>query len=389
MSPMTRNDADRPDIAIFLPSLEGGGAERVMAILANGFVSRGYRVDLVLATASGPYLPWVDARVRVVDLGSGSILRSAMPLARYLRTHHPRALLAALSHANVIALVAHRLVGSTARIVVSERLSLAAARRHHRSFRDRAIRALMRPCYRRADRVVVVAKAMIAELESRLGLPRERLECIYNPVVDNALAAAAAQPCDHPWMSDTAHTPVVLGCGRLSAQKDFATLVEAFRIVRSRRPARLIILGEGEDRAALEAQVRAGGIAGDVDLPGFVENPFAYMSRTSVFVLSSRYEGMPGALIQAMACGARVVSTNCPTGPDEILEDGRWGELVPMGDARAMADAVERVLAARSPDPRKRAMAFEEPEAVTRYLAALGFAPHATPIGQQDAPSAR
>ncbi|MBY9063466.1 glycosyltransferase [Sphingomonas yunnanensis] len=372
--------ADRPDVAIFLPSLEGGGAERVMAILASGIVARGYRVELVLAAARGPYLAGLDPRVRVVDLGTDSILRSAVPLARYLRAHRPRALLAAMTHANVVALMAHRWAGGAGRVVISERLSLTAARRHHRSFHDRAIRALMWPTYRWADRLIVVAEAMVGEFKRALRLPDDRLACIYNPVVDAALLAAAERPCEHPWLSTDASLPVVLGCGRLTNQKDFATLIEAFRRVRRHRPARLLILGEGESRAALIAQVRAAGIEQDVDLPGFEENPFAFMRRAAVFVLSSRYEGMPGALVQAMACGAPLVSTDCPTGPDEILENGRWGTLVPVGDVAAMAAAIERVLAAPSPDARARAAAFAEETAVTRYLAALGLPAYAAGV---------
>ncbi len=365
-----------PDIAIFLPSLEGGGAERVMALLASGFAARGYNVDLVLVAATGPYLALVDARVRIVELGSDSVIRSVGALTRYLRRYRPRAMLSALSHANVVAIIANRLVGGAVRLVVSERLSLAAARRYHRGFKERAIRFLMRQSYCRADRVIVVATAMIDELEAQLGLARDRLECIYNPVVDDALAVAARQSCDHQWIAEAARVPVVLGCGRLSAQKDFGTLIEAFRIVRDRRPVRLIILGEGEDRAMHEKQTRESGVGEDIDLPGFVANPFAFMSRASVFVLSSIYEGMPGALIQAMACGTPVVSTDCPTGPDEILDNGRWGALVPMQDPIAMAAAIEQALDSPPLDVRLRAAAFAESEAVTRYLAALGFPPN-------------
>lgn len=370
--------SDAPDIAIFLPSLEGGGAERVMAILANGFAGRGYRVDLVLVEASGPYLARIGANVRVVELGSGSVIRSVRPLARYLRRERPRALLAALSHANIVAILAHRLSRSRARLVVSERLSLAAARRYSRGLRYQVIRRLMGPTYRLADRVVVVAAAMIGELKEHLRLPDDRLECIYNPVVDDELVEAAAQPCAHPWLAVDASIPVVLGCGRLSAQKDFATLIDAFQIVRSRRPAKLIVLGEGEDRAALQARIDASDFEADIDLPGFTANPFAFMSRASVFVLSSIYEGMPGALIQAMACGAPLVSTDCPTGPEEILEDGRWGALVPMCDPAAMAAAIERALDVPPANACSRAAAFAEPEAVSRYLAALGLPAHAT-----------
>ncbi|AIT08373.1 hypothetical protein MC45_17675 (plasmid) [Sphingomonas taxi] len=369
---------DAPDIAIFLPSLEGGGAERVMAILASGFAGRGYQVDLVLVEASGPYLAQIASDVRVVELGSGSVIRSVGALTRYLRRERPGALLAALSHANIVAILAHRLSRSRARLVVSERLSLAAARRYSRGLRYQVIRRLMRPTYRLADRVIVVAAAMIGELKEQLHLPDDKLECIYNPVVNAELVEAAAQSCAHPWLAADASIPVVLGCGRLSAQKDFATLIDAFRIVRARRSARLIVLGEGEDRAALQAQVDASGVGVDVDLPGFAANPFAFMSRASVFVLSSIYEGMPGALIQAMACGAALVSTDCPTGPEEILEDGRWGALVPMRDPAAMAAAIEQVLNAPLVDARSRAMAFAEPEAVSRYLAALGLPAHAT-----------
>ena len=371
-------ELNAPDIAIYLPSLEGGGAERVMTNLANGFAERGSRVDLVLVEAKGPYLTQVRADVRIVDLASGSVIRSVGALVRYLRRERPRALLAALSHANIVAILAHRLSRSRARLVVSERLSLAAARRYSRGLRYQIIRRLMRPTYHLADRVIVVAAAMIRELKEQLGLPANKLECIYNPVVDADLVKAAAQPCTHPWLAADASVPVVLGCGRLSAQKDFATLIEAFRIVHARRPVRLIILGEGEDRVALQTKIDADGIAADVDLPGFATNPFAFMSRASVFVLSSIYEGMPGALIQAMACGAPLVNTDCPTGPDEILEDGRWGALVPMCDPAAMASAIEQTLDAPPVDARSRAAAFAEPEAVSRYLAALGLSTHAT-----------
>lgn len=369
---------DRPiDIAIFVPSLEGGGAERVMATLANGFASRGYRVDLVLVSATGPYLTLLNDDVHVVDLAGGSVFRSVGALVRYLRQSRPRAFLSALSHANLAAIVARRLADGNTRLVVSERLSLSAARQHHRSMKDRIIRTLMRRLYRKADRVVVVAEAMVTELESQLGLSRSVVETIYNPVVNQALLDAAARPCDHPWMDDVGSIPVILGCGRLSAQKDFPTLLEAFRIVRDRRVARLVILGEGEDRPILEAQVQKLGLDGDVDLPGFANNPFAFMAAASVFVLSSIYEGMPGTLIQAMACGTTVVSTRCPTGPEEILEEGRWGELVPMRDPRAMAAAIERALDDPNARAQSRAEAFGEAEAVTRYLHSLQLPAHA------------
>lgn len=362
-----------PDIAIYIPSLEGGGAERVMAILASGFSRRGYRVDLVLASASGPYLKSLPSAVRVINLDAGSVVGSALPLIAYIRKNQPRAVLSALSHANIAAAFALVASGSSARLVVSERLSLAAARRHFRSTKDRIIRAAMGIAYRRAAKVVVVAEAMIAEFETMVGVPREKLSCIYNPVVSSEMLAQANSENSHPWFADDQEIPVILGCGRLTSQKDFPTLIEAFRIVRSQRRARLVILGEGEDRAELEAIIASHGLGDDVQLPGFAANPFSFMRRSSVFVLSSIYEGMPGALIQAMACGAPVVSTDCPTGPSEILEGGKWGPLVPMGDPASMAEAIMSVLDAPPKDVKRRADAFGDEQAIQRYLEELGL----------------
>lgn len=362
-----------PDIAIFLPSLEGGGAERVMGILANAFVERGYTVELVLASAKGPYLGSIDDGVRIVDLATDGIARSALPLVRYLKQRRPQALLSALSHSNLVAALALAVAAVPTRLVISERLSLAAARKYGHGFRDRVIRALLPFAVRRADCLVVVAEAMIDEMESILNVPRSKMVWIPNPVVDEAMLADAAEPSGHPWLSGECEVPVVLGCGRLSAQKDFRTLIEAFRQVRDQREARLIILGEGEDRAALQQQIAKAELTDDVSLPGFVPNPFAYMSRAAVFALSSVYEGMPGALIQAIACGAPVVSTDCPTGPAEILQDGRWGCLVPMGNPQAMSTAIIAALDGGCPPATERARIFERSAAVTRYLEVLGF----------------
>src|SRR5262249_37227290 len=150
-------------------------------------------------------------------------------------------------------------------------------------------------------------------------------------------------PLSHPWFAPGS-LPVILGVGRLTWQKDFPTLIKAFALVRSRQPARLLILGEGEKRLELETIVKELGLAADVCLPGYVDNPFAYMHRCSAFVLSSASEGLPNSLIEAMACGAPVISTDCASGTAEILENGRYGPLVPVGDVEAMATAISATL---------------------------------------------
>jgi glycosyltransferase involved in cell wall biosynthesis len=189
-----------------------------------------------------------------------------------------------------------------------------------------------------------------------------------NPVVTPELVECAAQPLDDPWFTAGA-APVVLGAGRLDQQKDFPTLIRAFAAVRSKRAARLVILGEGPERARLESLVEELGIGEHVRLPGFVSNPFSYMARAAVFVLSSAWEGMPGVLIQAMACGAPVVATDCESGPREVLASGKYGRLVPVGDHAALAEAIAATLdAPTSTLPPEALEPYTCEGAVDRYL---------------------
>ena len=363
----------RPEhVALFLPSLAGGGAERVMVTLANGFVARGLRVDLVLASAQGPYLGEVAAGVGVVDLHAHGVMASLPGLMRYLREERPQALLSAMNHANVVAIWARMLARFNTRVVVSERAVLEPELQRPTSLRARLLPLLMRSSYRHADGVVAVSADVARDLRDLIQLDASRISVIYNPVVDATLDERARAPLGHPWFAP-GEPPVVLGVGRLSREKDFPTLLRAFARLSARRPARLVILGEGEQRPELEALARELGVARMVAMPGFVRNPLAYMSRSMVLVLSSRWEGLGNVLIEAMACGTPVVSTRCPGGVAEILEDGRWGRLVPAGDAEALADAMEAALDDPSPpDVRRRAADFGVDKAVDRYLEVLG-----------------
>lgn len=359
------------DVAIYIPSLGGGGAERVMVTLANGFVERGLRVDLVLARAEGPYLSEVAAGVRVVDLGNHRILASLPALVRYLRSTRPSSMLSALTHVNVIAVVARLLARVPTRLVVSERATYSLQRLQATTLRARILTPLMRWAYPRADAVVAVSRGVADDLAQAIGLPAERIAVAYNPVVTSALLEQANAPVHHPWVAD-GQFPIVLGVGRLSTEKGFSTLIQAFAKVRSQRPCRLVILGEGELRAELETLIAEHGLSSDVLLPGFVVNPFAWMRRASLFVLPSIYEGLPNALIQAMACGTPVVSADCPSGPMEILEGGKWGRLVPVGDVDAMADAIAATLSdVQHPDVARRAQDFGLKQALASYLCVL------------------
>jgi len=357
-------------LALFVPSLEGGGAERVMVLLANGLVARGAAVDLVLAQARGPNLARLDADVRVVDLRASRVIAALPALVRYLRRERPRAMLSALSHANVVAVLARGLAGVPIRLVLSEHNDLSSACAIDR--RQRLLIGLMRRTYRRADGVVAVSAGVAADLAAVLGLPRARLEVIHNPVVTPALFERSAAPLSHPWFQPD-QPPVVLAVGRLNPHKNFGLLIRAFARLRARRPARLLILGEGEQRRELEALVRKYGLERDVQLPGFVDNPYPYMRRAAVFAVTSRSEGFSLVLVEAMACGVPVVSTDCPGGgPAEVLQGGRWGRLVPVDDEAALAEALARALdAPRRGEARRRALDFSVDAAVTAYLKLL------------------
>lgn len=357
-----------PHLAVYLPSLRGGGAERVMVTLANGFAARGHTVDLVLASAEGPYLKDVCPSVRIMDLRARRVSTSLPALVRYLRKERPAALLSAMGHANVIAVLACKLACVPTRIVVSERANYSICRINETSMRGRIMGSFMRWTYPRADAVVAVSAGVADDLASAIAFPREKISVIYNPVVAEPLLEKAQLAPDHLWLQ-AGQPPVILGVGRLTVQKDFHTLIVAFGRLRQTRDVRLIILGEGELRPQLEALAVALRVQDAVSLPGFVDNPFAYMSRSALFVLSSAWEGLPNALVQAMACGTPVVATDCPSGPAEILENGRWGRLVPVGNEVALAEAMAATLDEQEhPDVAARSAEFGVALAVDGYL---------------------
>jgi len=358
-------------IALFLPSLRGGGAERVMVNLARGFYDQGINVDLVLAKAEGPYLSEVPAGVRVIDLHSSRVLFSLPGLVRYLRRERPQSILSAMDHANIVAIWARKLSGVPCRVIVSVHNTLSRTTAHSSNLRVRLIPNLIRIFYPWADDIVTVSNGVADDFASTIGLQRERIKVIYNPVITPELFEKAREPLDHPWFA-AGQPPVVLSVGRLAKEKDYPTLIRAFALVRRKYPARLMILGEGEERPKLETLIKELGLENDVSLPGFVDNPYAYIARSAVFVLSSAWEGFGNVLVEAMAVGTPVVSTDCPSGPAEILEGGKWGKLVPVGDIEKIAKAIMTTLRdPNHPDVAKRAQDFRIEKLVQNYLKVL------------------
>jgi glycosyltransferase involved in cell wall biosynthesis len=359
-------------IALFIPSLMPGGVQRVMLNLSHGLIEHGYRVDMVLVKAHGLLLGQVPQGVRVVDLNATSVLASLPALWRYLRREKPAAVLSAQPHCNLAAIWARMLSGTHPRLVVSEHNTLSNSLSHTHQNKDKLFPRLMRIFYPAADAIVAVSKGVAEDVRNATGLPGDKFHVIYNPIVFLGLESMAAAPLEHPWFAK-GQPPVILNAGRLAAQKDQATLINAFALLRARRSARLVLLGEGEKRAELEALAAQLGITESTAFLGFDENPFKYMARCAVFVLSSRWEGFGNVLVEAMTCGAQVVSTDCPSGPAEILENGKFGRLAPPGDAAALAAAIESAL--DNPLPvkliRARADAFSIEAATEKYLRLL------------------
>ncbi len=344
------------DITLYIPNLKGGGAERMMVNLSEGFTKRGVAVDLVLAEAKGPYLSHVPPGVNVIDLGSGGVMSSLPKLVRYLRKAKPRTLLVTLNHAAVAAILAARLAGTDTRVFA--RVSNMMFQGTVNSPRVKLLRAAVRHLFPRATGLIGVSKGVADDIGRFTGAPPEKIHAIYNPVVTDELKRQARAPLAHPWF-DGGGPPVLLAAGRFTGQKDYPNMIRAFAQVRAERPVKLMILGEGQQRAELEALIAELGVEEDVSLPGFVDNPFMYMSRASLFVLASKWEGLPGVLIQAMACGCPVVSTDCPSGPREILEGGRYGPLVEVGDVQGLAAAISRTLESSVPSAELKARAAD------------------------------
>lgn len=337
-SPSTR-------VALFLRYFGGGGADLAMAYLARGFVEQGLQVDFVLSQSGGNHLWKIPPEARIIDLGSFNNGATLKALIRYLQQERPAALLSALHFTNEIAVLAKRLARVPTRVVVCEQNTLSKRSRHETKLSKRLTPWLARFTYPSADAVVAVSKGVARDLSQTLGLPEHRMQVIYNPAVTPELAAKAQEPVEHPWFAP-GEPPVILGVGKLEPQKDFPTLIRALAEVRKQQPARLMILGWGpdENRQKLAALIQSLGLTADVALPGYVNNPFAYMARAAVFALSSRWEGLPFVLVEAMAVGTPVVATNCESGPAEILDQGKYGALVPVGDSQALAAAILQTL---------------------------------------------
>ncbi|MDE0174784.1 MAG: glycosyltransferase [Defluviicoccus sp.] len=393
-------------IAVAIPSLGIGGAERTVLTVARGLAARGHAVDLVLFIPQLAYpgeLPtaarlfvlcgrrkweerspdmdvlaqWREARASLMQgakLAAGLLrdfpgvapvmlhrraLERALRLHRYVEREKPDILFANLRSSEIAAFHAARIGRSRAFppvVPVAHGVETPKSRRARRR----------RIFFRSAAQIVAVSHGVSESISLATDVPKERISIIYNPTDIPAVRRRAEEAPGHPWFGDGG-PPVVLGAGRLVPVKEFPTLVEAFRHVLAERPCRLVVLGEGPMRAEIEDRVRGLGLDAHVSLPGWVENPYAFMARAALFVLSSRHEGLGNVLVEALACGCPAVSTDCPGGPAEILRDPDL--LAPVGDARALARAMLRALSRKTSEASLRAKAspFGAERAIDRY----------------------
>jgi glycosyltransferase involved in cell wall biosynthesis len=393
-----------PRVAFLMGNLGGGGVQRMTMLLAEGLAARGAEVDLVVCDAQGDLKDQIPPMLRLVALERGNPVAARLAalradpqgvaaylrplttikyrsptlaylpaLARYLRRARPASLFSATSYLNIEAVLARRLAGVPIRLVLSDRSHFSSGK-PRKTWRQRHLAAAMRRTYVQADAITAVSHGVADDIARSIGIGRAAITTLYNPTITPDFAARAGEPIAHPWFAEGA-PPVVLAVGRTTFQKDFATLLRAFALARRERPLRLAIIGEANAKQTARLQELAAELAVQADfaLLGYQRNPLPYMARAAVFALSSRYEGFPNVLLEALACGTPVVSTDCPSGPSEILAGGAYGTLVPVGDDAALAAAIGATLAA-PPDRARlqaRAAMFDYRTAIARYAEVL------------------
>jgi len=360
-------------IGIVIYSLAGAGAERVSVNLAREFVAAGHKADFVLASGEGELLSEVpDGSGVFVALQAGAKHWRA-GIERYVDEQRPDVLLAMMEGAGVLSI---QTVGRRVPVYVVSHIHFSRHCRAAARWKERWLMPLAARWYLpKAAGVIGVSKGVSEDIHRAAGLKADKVHTIYNPILNGACYRKAAETVDHSWFVPSRDWLTVVTVGRLTEQKDHDTLLRAIRDVARERPVRLVVLGRGERLAELQALAQDLGINGIVEFAGFDPNPYRYIAAADVFALSSRWEGFGNVLVEALACGTAVVSTDCPSGPSEILEHGRYGELVPMGDSQALASALLRAV---DPEPAPRPLdshlaQFESGPVARQYLCLMGL----------------
>jgi len=371
--------SNQKKLSVFISFSGEGGVERMVSSLIEQFCLQGFDVDVLLAKARGEHLQKLTPTAKRIKLGSDHTWLTLWPLVKYLKKEQPEALLAVKHRALLVALLAKKIAGVNTRIVGRLGTHVSTALEGKSNFRKAVWFASMRHIYPWADQLIPVAQGVADDIYNITAMDKTKLNVIRNPVVTSSMLELANAPLDHPWFLNS-EIPVMLGVGRFTRQKDFPCLIRAFAHVRKNRPCRLVILGKGADQAACLELASELGVNKDVHFPGFDANPFRYMRHAQLFVLSSAWEGSPNVLCEALALGTPVVSTRCPSGPNEILQEGQYGPLVPVGDHFALAKAIENTLDTPLPAETLK-------EAVTNYTAEKSADGYLNALGLTNPPS--
>lgn len=348
----------KPSVSIIVQMLYIGGAEKVAIALANGLALDGWTVRLVTLVQTGPLLETLSPRVELVDLACATFRKAIPALARHFDESRPQIVLTTLYGTGLAAMAAQILSRHKPKIIIGAHNSFRAKVTRPDNIKDKyLLLPLSRLLLPRADGFIAVSRGVGDELQAMLKLDPAKVRVIYNPVVSPQLRARAKEPLDHLWLGDpsTRRFKTLLWTGRMIEQKGLETLLESFALVVERRDCRLILVGDGPLRAGLAALAESLGVAERVDFVGFDNNPLRYMARADLFVLSSRWEGLANVLIEALACGCPVVSTDCNYGPAEILEGETYGLLARVDDPVSLADAIDRSFEIDAPSRRDKA----------------------------------
>lgn len=363
-------------IAFFLPNLGGGGTERSIVKLLDGLNKENFQTSLLLGKAKGPFLKEVPKRILVKELNSSGVSFLLFKLIKYLQQERPDIFVSFLSHVNAISVLAKIFSKTKTKLIISERTTFSHTPEITKTTKNKLLaffflKPLVRFTYPLADAIVCVSKGVAEDLSRFLGT-KKKIKVIYNPIVSNKLYILTDQPVEHPLFLNQ-KVPIILAVGRLTKAKDYPTLLRAFALICKKKKTHLVILGEGEERKNLENLVNKLNLLENIAFLGFQKNPYKYMGKASIFVLSSKREGFPNVLVEAMACGIPVVSTDCQSGPNEIIKNGENGILVPVSDEKSLAEAILQVLnnyplqKKISAEGKKRAQDFTTEKSVKEY----------------------
>lgn len=332
-------------LALYFPTLAMGGVERMALNLAQVLYAKGLSIDLVVVSANGPLRTEIPKGIRLFDLKSRKTSLSVFKLASYLKRERPDIILSSMSHANIFAITAAMIANIELKIVISEHsMPFKAGHKKKSSLKDVLIQLMCRLLYKRANGLVCVSDSVRKSWQGLLGATYPlATHVIYNPVIAADFYKRASHlPKD--FSPEENNMPTIVSVGRLNPVKDFPTLIKAFALLNKKINTRLIILGEGKERKKLEQLISEKKLESKVSLLGVKNNVLPYLTHADIFVSTSRSEGLPSALIEAIALGTSVVVSDCPGGSTEIIEQGKYGHIFPVGDYSSLADKLFYVL---------------------------------------------